>query len=205
MFPPARRRGRRRRWAFFLLAALVLVIWAEWGLSSVSQALTQEAARRHVTTAMNEAVTKELEHLDGDTAFVRITKDQSGKIISVQAETKTLNQLKTRLTEAVQKEINGKERVGVPAGSLTNVALLNGRGFSVPIRLQFTGSVAISFESEIETAGINQSCHRIVLHISVQAVSQSKRFSAAVAEETEVMIAETVIVGEVPKAVTGWK
>lgn len=204
----ARRRGRngKRRvpWPLLLLAAgvfAVLSIVSEWGLSSVSEELTKEAARNYILECVNEAVNSRLEECKD--SFVQSEKDTGGKIVSLSANAAQLNSLKAEVMTELSRSLNRKATAHVPVGSLTDVALLNGRGFQVPIKLQFEGSADVSFQSEFVSAGINQSCHRITMTVKASVYSQSKRFQVYAEQESSTVLAETVVVGEVPQLAAG--
>ena len=187
--------------AIALLLAFAAI--SEAALSFATQELTQEASRKHMASSIATTVEKALANLDDEAAFTLVSEDSSGKIVSIRTDAAALNLFKASLTESLQKRINGNIRIGVPVGSFTNIAVLNGRGFPVPLRLSVQSSANISFDSQMVSAGINQSCHRITMTVSVQAVSQSRRFTADTSYETEFVLSETVIVGEVPQLVAG--
>ena len=186
----------------FLLFLLLFAAASEIALNSVTQELAEEAARQYMAESVSKAVEKRIKSSKSE-QFSVITQDGSGKILSVQGNAKELNLFKAGLTEDIQKRLSGTTGVSVPIGSFTGIRLLNGRGFSVPLRMSFQSDVNVSFESEIVSAGINQSCHRIYIKVSVQSYSQSKTFSTGSRYETDFVLSETVIVGDVPEFVTG--
>lgn len=181
-----------------ILVVAGMALFSEWGLSSISPELTQEAARCYLLSCVNEAIEAEVE--EESMSFVTVERDQEGKICGVSTNTAALNGLRVRVLGRLEDSLNGSVTVKVPAGSLTEIALLNGRGFPVPLKLWMEGVADLSFQTEFTSAGINQSCYRVTMTVSVQAYSQSKRFSVQVEEETSTVIAETVVVGTVPDA-----
>lgn len=185
-----------------LLFFLPFAAFSEWGLSAVSEELTQTAAKKYVISAVNRAVKESLKDSRGEELSL-ITRDDAGNVVSVQANTYVLNNFKASLSERMQKELNGNARVGIPAGSFTGLRVLNGRGFDVPMRLNLEGNADISFESGFIGAGVNQTCHRITLKVVVSAVSQSASFGASTEYETNIVLSETVIVGTVPQWISG--
>ena len=202
--PPRYRRSsntkRKRRKLPLILLLLGLftagALLSEAGLSSVSEELTKEAARSYILASINQAVNQELE--DGENSFVSVEKGNAGQVASVSANTAELNALKTGVLSRLSQKLNGRSTVYVPIGSLTDVGIFNGRGFQVPIKLQFEGSADVSFDTEFASAGINQSCHRITMTVQAQVYSQSKRFETFVETGTATVLAETVVVGTVP-------
>lgn len=194
-----RRPGRGGAKLLVLLAVLLVgAVWfAEWGLGSVSPELTQEAARSYVLSCVNRAVE---ESLGEGRSFVEVDRDQTGNALAVRTDTAALNQLRGQILSRLEESLNGRVSVHVPAGSLTGIALLNGRGFPVPLALGLEGSADLSFHTEFVSAGINQSCHRVTMTVTAQVYSQSKRFETQVETESTTVLAETVVVGSVPQA-----
>lgn len=196
--------GRRRRtWrkakVFLCLVVAVIVggIWiSEWALGSVSKELTQEAARGYALSCINQAVEEALK--EGD-VFVQVERDAEGTPIAVYGDGAALNQLRAQVLSRLEETLNGSVTVHVPVGSLTGIALLNGKGFPVPLTLQMESSADLSFQTEFVSAGINQSCHRMCMVVTAQVYSQSKRFETQAQVETSTVLAETVLVGAVPE------
>lgn len=196
----ARRNRRVRRLPLALLLVAVLGAWAafsEWGLSSLSRELTEEAARGHLLACMGEAVAQATEELEAPLA--EATYNGERQIAAVHTDTAALNRLKAAVLQRLERSLNSRATVTVPAGSLTGVAILNGRGFPVPVKLNFEGSANVSFHTDFVSAGINQSCHRITMTVQAQVYSQSKRFAVSLEESTTTVLAETVVVGTVPQ------
>lgn len=176
-----------------------MLLWetvSEAGLSAVSQELTEEAARGYLLSAMNQAVHEELQ--EGEGAFVFVSQSGSGDVSSVSANAAKLNALKTGVLSRLSKSLNGRITAYVPVGSLTNVGVLNGRGPKVPVKLNLEGSADVSFQTEFDSAGVNQSCHRITMTVKARAYSQSQRFETRVEEQTATVLAETIVIGDVP-------
>ena len=129
-FRYTRKKGRGK--ALLLLAAALFTggtALSEWGLGSISEELTQEAARAYVLAQVNQAVE---EALAQPRPFVTIERDGEGEPVAVQADTAALNELRLQVLGTLEESLNGSVTVEVPVGSLTGVALLNGRGFPVP-------------------------------------------------------------------------
>lgn len=204
---PRRYRRAQGRLKFLLLLLTGILLLAvglsEAGLGGVSSELTQEAARGYILDSVTQAVQAEL---DAETeSFVTVQKSEAGGVSLVTADAQRLNRLKAGVLERLAPALRGQATVYVPVGSLTGVGLLNGRGFPVPIKLRLEGSAVVEFSSDFASAGVNQTCHRLVMTVRAQAYSQSRRFETAVEAETSTVLAETLVVGEVPKLMTGQK
>ncbi len=190
--------GKKRRWAVWLvLAVIVIAVFCERAISGVSPELIEEAARGYVLECISEAVDAEMEEDKGP--FVNVEKGSEGQVSLVSADQERLNSLRAGVLERLSHSLKGRATVYVPVGSLTGVGLFNGRGFPVPIKLQLEGSAIVEFSTEFTGAGMNQTCHRLVMTVRARAYSPSKRFETSVETETATVLAETMVVGEVPK------
>ena len=190
-------------WVVGIIAAVTLTLTglSELALSAVSPKLTEEAARGYVLDCISEAVEAELQAEDG--GFVAIQREAGGGVSLVSADSERLNSLRAKVLQRLSKDLRGRATVYIPVGSLTGVGLFNGRGFPVPVRMQLEGSAVVEFSTDLISAGVNQTCHRLSMKVSAQVFSQSKRFETSVQAETSTVLAETLVVGEVPKFITG--
>ena len=79
-----------------------------------------------------------------------------------------VNQLKTSVTDAVLTclgEIDTSE-LSVPLGNAIGGGLLSGRGPRIPVKLLPIGTVTTDFASAFSSAGINQTRHQIIMHVT---------------------------------------
>ena len=189
--------GKRRRLLWLGLAIILIAALCERAISGVSPELVEEAARGYVLECISRAVDAELE--ESDAPFVTVERESGGKISMVSADQERLNSLRAGVLERLSRSLKGKATVYVPVGSLTGVGLFNGRGFPVPVKLQLEGSAVVEFSTEFTGAGLNQTCHRLMMTVRARAYSPSKRFETSVETEAATVLAETMVVGEVPK------
>lgn len=182
----------------FVLAAAVLSLLgvSEWVLSGVAPELIEEAARGCVLECVTQAVEEELEEEPGP--FVTVQRNQDGQVEMAAADPERLNRLKAGVLERLAGKLKNSATIHIPAGSLTGIGLLNGRGFPVPLKLRLESSATVEFATEFTGAGLNQTCHRLTMTVDVRAYSASRRFEASVEAQTSTVLAETMIVGEVP-------
>lgn len=92
--------------------------------------------------------------------------------------------------------------LSIPIGSLTGSALLAGRGPRISVRMESVGTSSAWFENEFVTGGINQTNHRIILHIEVSVAILLPGVTTTTKVNNAVTVAETVIVGSVPETYT---
>lgn len=207
-----RRRGRRlNRRGFFTLVLLFCLAAAgliEWRIHSVFSDVTYQQVQRMVTQAVEETV----EEVSGqEFALVEMTQGEDGVLQSLTVDSAAMNRVKSQVALGVQERLSGEGpsagehgETGIPLGTLLGSALLHGRGPSVPLRVTADGNVQVDYESSFSSAGVNQTCHRIVLTVKVEAFSYVPGASSRVESETSAVLTETIIVGQVPQLMTTW-
>ncbi len=89
--------------------------------------------------------------------------------------------------------------VSIPLGNLTGVSLLMGRGPAVPVEILMLTSSSVGFDNSIVTAGINHTKHRILLTVTVDIDVLVPWGTESTQVQSQVLIADTIIVGQVPE------
>ena len=87
----------------------------------------------------------------------------------------------------------------IPSGTLTGLTLLSGRGPAVEIRIVPAGYVRTAVENGFEAAGINQTRHSISVRITAELLAVLPGISEPVTAQTSCVLAETVMIGEIPE------
>ena len=132
--------------------------------------------------------------------LVTIQREESGAITSLSTDMASMNQLRAYLVNQILEELDGIDvsTIQIPIGSLFDSELLWAAGPSLHVRAMSVGTVQAEFESEFSEAGVNQTRHRIWLHLSIPATVLLAGSAIEVPLDTELCVAETVIVGQVP-------
>lgn len=203
-----RRRWRRPRrvklqwkliFALILLGAMLFIM--DKSLKPIMVAVSENEARVSAMQTIQEIILQELE--TGDITYsdlVDIQRDDAGNILAITTNIVRMNELKSNLLIKIQNSLSAysHQEIGIPIGTLTGSELLHGRGPEVPLRVTLAGNAAADFESQFESAGINQTKHRITLKIHLQLYTFIPGINGTVDVDTDIPVAETVIVGEVP-------
>lgn len=153
------------------------------------------------TNVINQVVADELSRLDIDYSdIIDIQKDADGKILAVSTDMKKVNSLKSLMTLSIQDKISAMEvqKTKIPLGTFTGTEILNGRGPKIPIDVSMSGSLIMDFKSEFVSAGINQTKHKLYLEVNSEVLAFIPGYPVNTVVKTSILIAETIIVGEVP-------
>ncbi|MBR1659187.1 MAG: sporulation protein YunB [Oscillospiraceae bacterium] len=197
------RRRRRPLWALWLALALcgAFLFRAGLYLRSASTDIACSDARDSVTAGVNEAVSRVLREGNyGYGAFVTLEKDAAGRITAVVTDTARTNLFASEvLREITRSARGGRFDVRIPLGSLLGSDLLLGRGPEVPVRIGTNTSPEVRLESAFAAAGINQTRHSLRLRARVEIDIYVPWRTVSTAVETEILVAETVLLGQVPE------
>ncbi len=200
----------RRRAAFFCLLVCVAVIvgsilFVEGNLTRVVLSLAQAQARAMAVRILNEAAAELL--ASGEVtydALMHVTADESGRVRLIQANTPEMNRLAAKVSLMSQEKLqaNRDQVVRVPLGSALGMTLFAGAGPKIEVQVLPVGSVQVEFHTDFRTAGINQTRHRVTLLLTAQVQLVIPTGAKTVEASTQVAMAESIIVGEVPDTFT---
>lgn len=190
----------------FLLILIVVCSVAFFMLRERYQGVIRDLARTQVmnTTSdlTNDAIAKQM--ADGVIQYDRIVyfeKDLEGRITALKTNMSEINRLKTDILNIINDEILALDTsdIGIPLGSLILPELLSGKGPAVPLHILSIRNSDAVFSSAFSQAGINQTLHQITMEVSVDVavlvLARTENFTV----NSEVVVAETVIVGDVPQ------
>lgn len=179
-----------------------LLIMAEIRISNVRKELINYAARN----AASAAVTAGIENsLDTDRVryddLIKFGRDSNGNIVSVTTDAYYLNKIGNNIGDKIDEHINQMKSyvLKIPFSVLFHEQLINGRGLKMPIVFVMTGITTTDFENEFTSAGVNQTHHRIMMNITVNSYVIHSGNVTVVPYETNVCIAESIVVGITPQ------
>ena len=182
---------------------LVIVVVCIYTLNSVSPTIVafSEAKIKSLTTAaVNSAIFEVMLEPISYSDLVSIEKNADGEITLIAANSMIINKLARDMAQSTEIYIEkmGEQDVKIPIGTLSGSPLLAGKGFKVTIRVLPLGSVKCQFVSEFETAGINQTRHKIYLDVVATISIVLPTSQSIVKTNTPVLVSESIIVGKVP-------
>lgn len=132
--------------------------------------------------------------------IIHIDKDEEGNIALVRADTVMQNYLAAQVVEKCTKRFNEYEEVGVkvPLGYLTNSSFFYNVGPSVTVKMKQVGKMNTSYESIFESAGINQTRHKIYLNVDMKMRVIVPLKSRDIEVTCQIPVSDTIIVGKIP-------
>lgn len=195
---------RQRPMPLVLLLALAMLCLflaaAAIFLKDLSSQIAVSDASDIVTVQINNAILDIMaeEDYSGD-YFVDMEKSDTGEITAVSSNMARINALSAKILHRVVGVTENRTiEIGIPAGNLTGISLLMGRGPDIPVQIVVLTSSRVEFNNSIVSAGINQTKHQINLEVIVDIDILVPWGTESAQVVTEVLIADTIVVGHVP-------
>ena len=164
--------------------------------------ICENDAKRNASALISQILSEELK--DGEFSYeslVNLNYSEDGTVTSVTHNAGQINRLIAEVTQNLNKKL-AKSSVfstQIPIGTLLNSPYLNGKGFRITIKTRQSGSAEVNVSSMFTSGGINQTLHKIILEINVLVNCISPPYSTEVSYSQQYIIAETLIIGEIPQ------
>ncbi len=168
---------------------------------TVIQELASTQVKNTTSDIINDAISEQI--AQGNIRYDRIVyfeKDLEGRITALKTNMSEINRLKTDILNIINDEILALDAsdIGVPLGSLFLPEFLSGKGPAIPVHILSIRNSDAAFQSSFSQAGINQTMHKLNMMVSVDVAVLVLGETASFTVSSEVAVAETVIVGQVP-------
>ena len=186
---------------FLLALALSSFVLFRGKYRPVIRSLAETQVKNATSDLTNDAIAKQI--AAGNIAYDRIVyfeKDLNGRITALKTNIGEINRLKTDILNIINDEILALDTsdIGIPLGSLLLPEFFSGKGPVIPVRILSIRNSDAVFASDFSQAGINQTLHRLNMQVSIDVAVLVLGQASSFTVTSEVVVAETVLVGEVP-------
>lgn len=189
---------------FLLLLALLLLaglLYFRFKFHGAIRDLAETQVRNATSDLINDAIDRQIEqeNIKYD-RIVYFEKDLNGRITALKTNMSEVNRLKTDILNLINDEILALDTsdLGIPLGSLLLPELMSGRGLEIPVRILSIRNSDASFTSDFREAGINQTLQQLNMEVCVDVTTLVLGQTAVFTVSSQVVVAETIIVGQVP-------
>lgn len=188
----------------FLLLGLVMLAAVGVNMNEAALSFAEARIMELVTRVMNDSVleiAKENAQLFDD----MITAERMGENVYVmRSDPLTMNIIAASCTEKAQDRLSelGEQGIRIPIGTLTNIPFFAGAGPDVQVKFMPVGSIKSEFFSSLTASGINQTLYRVAIRLSCTINLIMPTINETIYASTDVIICESVIVGDVPQVYT---
>jgi sporulation protein YunB len=129
-----------------------------------------------------------------------IDRDKDNNINLIRANTVKLNSLASELSIRCNERLQEMGQVGVkvPLGWMTEQSAFYNIGPDITVKIEPIGNMKVTYDSKFESAGINQTRHKIYLNVEATIKTIIPLHSQEMNITCEIPVAETIIVGKIP-------
>ena len=127
--------------------------------------------------------------------------DKNGDVTLIRANSPRINSIAREIANLAQANLDslGTVEISISAGTFTGLALLTGFGPDVTIKIVPIGAANCDFVSCFQSAGINQTFHKIYIDVYADVNIITPIDEPTVQVKAEILVCENLIVGKVPE------
>lgn len=182
---------------------LFVVILISSTLNSISPRIVAYCEAR-VRSMSTQAINRALFLSFSATTYsdiIRIDKNDRGEIVLLQANSLLINEIAKSMSSNTEFFLSTivEQGIDIPLGTLSNMTIFSGKGPNINIVFTPLPTVACVFKSEFETAGINQTRHKIYLEILTSITIIIPTATKIIDLTNQILICENIIVGQIPE------
>lgn len=194
----------KKRFLQIISIILIAFIFAYFVIQSIKPIMEQQCknmSKAIATKICNNEATEVMKKYTYDDLLI-ITKDEKGNIKMVGTNVVTVNEIISDIPVHIQNALEKSENnsFGIRLGSFLGSDLFAGRGPNVNIKMEIAGNLDTELKSEFVAAGINQTLHKIYLEIKCNVIILTPFETMEEQIVNQVLLAEGLIVGEVPNS-----
>lgn len=201
------KRGREIRGRLFILLIVFLLLLG-YGFIFMNRivkptiiSIGETKAKAMLTQVVNDVVREKFTEDVQSGNLLNIKTDDEGKVTMVQADSAAMTRLSYDLAGRIQSRIKhmDEEKVMVPVGTILGSQILSQTGPKMNLKVLPLGTTQIAFTTEFEETGINQTKYKVYLVVKSKAKVLVPFSTNNIDVETVLLVAETIIVGDVPQ------
>lgn len=188
--------------AFIILGIFLLI---DMRVRPIIEKTTTYQSKILATRIINDSVYTQLEDENFSySELVTLVYNEDNTVSSIESNMVNINKLKAKITKSVNDELTKLDDhdLSISLGTISGFTSFYNQGPLIPVTLRPEGYVETALISSFESAGINQTLHRILVEINVDISAIVPGYTSSATVETQFVVAETVIIGNVPNSYT---
>ena len=169
-------------------------------IGPIFEGLAVQKAKAIATEVMNKKISEVLAKHDYKD-LVWIMKDENTANNILRTDVVTINRIASEIAIEVENNLLNVQnsKIEIAIGALTGSKYLTGSGPKIPLKIIPSGNVTTELKTEFESKGINQTIYRIYLQLDCDMKILTPYENLEHKIENQVLLVETVIVGEIPQ------
>ncbi len=194
---------RRKRYFIWIIALFLFVIYMykyiDKNIKPTIVAVSEVQARQVAIKTINDTIKNKIGNNIKYTDLVSVSYDKEGRITMMQANTMLMNMIASEVALDVQDQLVeiSESNIKLPLNNVFDIHII--KLPSIKVRIIPQGAIDVDFATEFESAGINQTRHKIYIVVNTDIKMILPLTAEDIKVTTNIPIAETIIVGDVPE------
>lgn len=192
---------KNKLFAFFCILIILVFLYVKYLATPIVVENTRSQINDYATKSINYAVAETMNQNVSYGDLINIVKDNNNNVSYIETNSVRINLLSRTMSKVVLKNFLKctENPIKISLGSFTGISILSGAGPKVAYFVNPFGEVYSSFSSNFESAGINQTYHKIYLTISLKVNVVLPFKTLTMNRSSQVLLCETLIVGKIPE------
>lgn len=194
-------RIKHKFFAFFLVLFIILFFYGKFVATPLVISNTKTQISSFATKSINQAVADAMKTNILYSEIINVEKDSENNVTLIEANTVKINALSRSINKDVLETFFkfSSEPLKIPLGAFSGIAIFSGSGPEILYKIKPYGEVLCNFFSKFESAGINQTYHKVYMSVSlkVNVVMPLKKIETI--NSSNVLLCESLIVGKIPE------
>ncbi len=192
---------KHKIFAFFLILIFLIFLYLKQIAVPLVVTNTETQLRSYATRSINYAVADTMNQNVSYGDLIKIVKDNNDNVSYIEANSVRINLLSKSMSKVVMSNFLefAKWPIKISIGSFSGIAVLSGYGPKLAFYVNPFGEVVCYFTSSFESAGINQTYHKLYLVISIKVYVVFPFRQLKINSSSEVLLCETLIIGKIPE------
>ena len=193
----------RKKLIFFaviIISIFLMSIFFSYVVNPIIINTIELKSKSMTTQAINSAIADVLDGTITYNDLVNIVTNEIGDVELIQANTLKVNMLSKDIARSTETKLDtfGQSGIKIPLGTFTVMTFLVGKGPSLTLSTMPIGAVTCAVESMFESAGINQTAHRIYLNVTADVGVVLPFTTRKLRTSQAVMVSENIIIRKIP-------
>lgn len=193
-------RIKRKLFAFFLVLFILAFVYAKFVATPVVLSNTKAQISSFATKSINTAVADVMKQNINYADIVSVEKDENNNVTLIEANSIKINSLSRVINGEVLNKflMLASEPLKIPLGTFSGIPILSGTGPEIAYKVKPYGEVFCNFLSSFESAGINQTYHKIFMVVSIKINIIMPFNKIETISSSNILLCESLIVGKIP-------
>ena len=187
--------------AFFIILIIIFSCYIRFLVTPIVVENTKTQISSFATKSINYAIADTMNQNVSYGDLIKISRDSNNNVSYLEANSVRINLLSKTMSKVVMSNFKefSKNPIKISLGSFSGIAIFAGYGPKIAYNVNPFGEVFCYFTSNFESAGINQTYHKLYLVINLKINVVLPFEKVVVNSDSEVLLCETLIVGKIPE------